>query len=241
MSSWLTHHLLLPQQHYTDRTTQHIQSVLAPPDPSQPQTCLCIAGETERFIRSVSISLAPPRFPRLTPKRQLLSPVVKGHDIIMIAQARPSTCKLVSYTITIFAGHVCQGYQVLILAPTHELAQQIQKVVVVALEDSMNIKYHAYVGGTNVREDMAKLQEGVHVVVVIPGRVYDMINRRALKSDTIKIFCLDEVDEMLSRGFKDQIYKVFQLLPQDTHCGSYLSEIHLARSVAPSSCIHHLR
>jgi len=80
----------------------------------------------------------------------------------------------------------------------------------------MNIECHACVGGTNVREDMAKLQEGVHIVVGTPGRVYDMINRRALRTDTIKIFCLDEADEMLSRGFKDQIYEVFQLLPQDT-------------------------
>ena len=71
----------------------------------------------------------------------------------------------------------------------------------------MNIECHACVGGTNVREDMAKLQEGVQVVVGTPGRVYDMINRRALKADSIKIFCLDEADEMLSRGFKDQIYE----------------------------------
>ncbi|EEB97728.1 hypothetical protein MPER_02894, partial [Moniliophthora perniciosa FA553] len=107
------------------------------------------------------------------------------------------------------------GTQAFIFAPTGELAQQIQKVFV-ALGDYMNIECHACVGGTNVREDMAKLQEGVHVVVGTPGRVYDMINRRALKSDSIKIFCLDEADEMLSRGFKDQIYEVFQLLPQDT-------------------------
>jgi len=122
--------------------------------------------------------------------------------------------------------------QALILAPTRELAQQIQKVVI-ALGDYMNIECHACVGGTNVREDIAKLQEGVHVVVGTPGRVFDMINRRAIKTDHIKIFCLDEADEMLSRGFKDQIYEggylrsslsprltflplVFQLLPQDT-------------------------
>jgi len=101
------------------------------------------------------------------------------------------------------------------LAPTRELAQQIQKVVI-ALGDYMNVECHACLGGTNVREDMAKLQEGVHVVVGTPGRVYDMINRRALRTDNIKIFCLDEADEMLSRGFKDQMYEVFQLLPQDT-------------------------
>lgn len=80
----------------------------------------------------------------------------------------------------------------------------------------MNVDCMACVGGTNVREDMAKLQEGVHIVVGTPGRVFDMINRRALKTDSVKIFCLDEADEMLSRGFKDQIYEVFQHLPQDT-------------------------
>ena len=105
-----------------------------------------------------------------------------------------------------------KGTQALILAPTRELAQQIQKVVV-ALGDYMNVECHACVGGTNVREDMAKLQEGVHVVVGTPGRVFDMINRRALRTETIKIFCLDEADEMLSRGFKDQIYEGIYLGP----------------------------
>lgn len=52
------------------------------------------------------------------------------------------------------------------------------------------------------------LQAGVHVVVGTPGRVYDMINRRALDMRSVKQFSLDEADEMLSRGFKDQIYDV---------------------------------
>lgn len=107
-----------------------------------------------------------------------------------------------------------KGIQALILAPTRELAQQIQKVVI-ALGDYLNIECHACVGGTNVREDIANLQ-AAHIVVGTPGRVFDMINRRALRTDHIKIFCLDEADEMLSRGFKDQIYEIFQLLPSDT-------------------------
>ena len=85
------------------------------------------------------------------------------------------------------------------------MAQHI-RMAVIALGDFMNITCHACVGGTNVREDITRLREGVHVVVGTPGRVYDMINRRALKTDPIKIFCLDEADEMLSRGFKDQVY-----------------------------------
>jgi translation initiation factor 4A len=63
---------------------------------------------------------------------------------------------------------------------------------------------------------MARLNEGPHVVVGTPGRVFDMINRGALKSDSVKMFCLDEADEMLSTGFKDAIYDIFQLLPAET-------------------------
>ncbi|KAH9987472.1 P-loop containing nucleoside triphosphate hydrolase protein [Russula compacta] len=148
-------------------------------------------------------------------QQRAIVPVVKGHDVI--AQAQSGTGKTATFSISILQkiDFSIKGTQALILAPTRELAQQIQKVVI-ALGDYMNVECHACVGGTNVREDMSKLQEGVQVVVGTPGRVYDMINRRALRTDSIKIFCLDEADEMLSRGFKDQIYEVFQLLPQDT-------------------------
>ncbi|KAJ1594787.1 hypothetical protein NDA11_004862 [Ustilago hordei] len=144
-------------------------------------------------------------------------PVIKGHDVI--AQAQSGTGKTATFSIAILQriDPSIQAVQALILAPTRELAQQIQKVVI-ALGDYMKINCHACIGGTNVREDMAKLNEGAQVVVGTPGRVYDMINRRAFKTDQLKMFCLDEADEMLSRGFKDQMYEVFQLLPQDTQC-----------------------
>ncbi|SNX86700.1 ATP-dependent RNA helicase eIF4A [Melanopsichium pennsylvanicum] len=144
-------------------------------------------------------------------------PVIKGHDVI--AQAQSGTGKTATFSIAILQriDPTIKAVQALILAPTRELAQQIQKVVI-ALGDYMKIDCHACIGGTNVREDMAKLNEGAQVVVGTPGRVYDMINRRAFKTDQLKMFCLDEADEMLSRGFKDQMYEVFQLLPQDTQC-----------------------
>lgn len=91
---------------------------------------------------------------------------------------------------------------------------QIQKVVI-ALGDYMHAQCHACIGGTNVREDMRKLEQGVHVVVGTPGRVYDMVTRRSLRPNSIKLFVLDEADEMLSRGFKDQIHDVFKLLPTE--------------------------
>lgn len=74
-----------------------------------------------------------------------------------------------------------------------------------ALGDYLGVKVHACVGGTSVREDQRILLAGVHVVVGTPGRVFDMLRRQSLRSDSIKMFVLDEADEMLSRGFKDQV------------------------------------
>lgn len=64
-----------------------------------------------------------------------------------------------------------------------------------------------------MRDDMRILEQGVHVVVGTPGRVFDMMNRNALNASTLRMFVLDEADEMLSRGFKDQILDIFRKLP----------------------------
>jgi len=92
------------------------------------------------------------------------------------------------------------------------LAQQIQKVVR-ALGDFLNVSSHACIGGTLVRDDINTLRHGVQIVVGTPGRVFDMVNRQIMVLDAVKLFVLDEADEMLSRGFKDQIYDIFQHLP----------------------------
>jgi len=153
-------------------------------------------------------------------QQRAIMPLVKGHDII--AQAQSGTGKTATFTIGIlqrldFSTPDCQA---LILAPTRELAQQIQKVVV-ALGDYLTAKCHACIGGTRVSDDIGKLRNGVHIVVGTPGRVYDMLCRNVLRPDRIKLFILDEADEMLSRGFKDQIYDIFQLLPSRVQVGLF--------------------
>jgi len=147
-------------------------------------------------------------------QQRAIIPCIKRHDVI--AQAQSGTGKTATFSISILE-QIDTGMretQALVLAPTRELAQQIQKVVL-ALGDYLGAICHACIGGTNVRDDMRSLESGAHVVVGTPGRVMDMINRRALRTDYIKIFVLDEADEMLSRGFKDQIYDVFRTLPSD--------------------------
>ncbi|KAL4841924.1 hypothetical protein H8958_018835, partial [Nasalis larvatus] len=92
----------------------------------------------------------------------------------------------------------------------------IEKVVM-TLGDYMGASCHACTGGTNVRAEVQKLQVKVpHIIVGIPGHVSDMLNQRYLSPKYIKIFVLDEVDEMLSHGFKDSIYDIFQKLNSNT-------------------------
>jgi len=141
-------------------------------------------------------------------------PVINGHDTI--AQAQSGTGKTATFSIAslqrvkINSPHV----QILILAPTRELAQQTYRVLN-SIGDYMNIKSHACVGGTRVRDDIEILKTGVQIVVGTPGRVIDMIKRNALVLEKLMMLVLDEADEMLSRGFKEQIYDVFQYLPQN--------------------------
>ena len=163
-------------------------------------------------------------------------PCCRKKDVI--AQAQSGTGKTATFSIAILQNLIVEQRecQALVLAPTRELAQQIQKVVM-ALGDYMSAHCHACIGGTNVRDDIRRLETGVHIVVGTPGRVYDMLQRRSLGKGkgiiflimimsffcffgmldprNIKMFVLDEADEMLSRGFKDQIYDVFRLLPSD--------------------------
>jgi len=147
-------------------------------------------------------------------QQRAIVPCIRGMDVI--AQAQSGTGKTATFSIAVLQkiDTGMRETQALMLAPTRELAQQIQKVVM-SLGDYMGAQCHACIGGTSVREDMRKLDDGQHIVVGTPGRVFDMISRKILRPNFIKQFVLDEADEMLSRGFKDQIYDVFRHLNQE--------------------------
>lgn len=105
--------------------------------------------------------------------------------------------------------------QALIVAPTRELSMQIAYVVH-SIGEYQGIRVHACVGGTVVKEDIKVLKQGgIHVVVGTPGRIIDMMKKDFLKTNYLKLFVLDEADEMLSRGFKEQIQSIFKFLPGD--------------------------
>uniref|UniRef100_A0A914GUV8 Eukaryotic initiation factor 4A n=1 Tax=Globodera rostochiensis TaxID=31243 RepID=A0A914GUV8_GLORO len=147
-------------------------------------------------------------------QQRAIVPCCTGRDVI--AQAQSGTGKTATFSISVLqrVNEEAPDVQALVMAPTRELAQQIL-LVMRALGDYMGVKFHTCIGGTSVRDDQRKLEGGVQVIVGTPGRVNDMIQRGALKTEKIKMFVLDEADEMLSRGFKDQIYDVFKSLPND--------------------------
>jgi len=143
-----------------------------------------------------------------------IKPIIDGRDVI--GQAQSGTGK----TATFLVGALeriefdCRYCQSIILAPTRELALQIQKVAR-GLGDYLGIRCHACIGGTRRQDDIDRLREGQHMIVGTPGRVWDLLLKRSLDVERLKSFVLDEADEMLSVGFKDQIYDIFKKLPPD--------------------------
>ena len=141
-------------------------------------------------------------------------PVIQGHDTI--AQAQSGTGKTGAFTIATLQSidPASNHIQALIVSPTRELSLQIAYVVH-SIGEYQNVKVHACVGGTSVREDVKILKSGVQLVVGTPGRIHDMMKKGFFKTDYLRLFVMDEADEMLSRGFKEQIQNIFKFLPGD--------------------------
>lgn len=138
--------------------------------------------------------------------------IISGRDTI--AQAQSGTGKTATFSIAMLQTIDInkKDTQALVLSPTRELAIQIQDVIK-SLGDYMNVKCHACTGGRAVGNDMKSLNKGQHIVSGTPGRVLDMINRRVLNTRHIKILVMDEADELLGKGFQDQIYEIYKFLP----------------------------
>lgn len=148
-------------------------------------------------------------------QQRAILPITEARDVL--AQAQSGTGKTATFTISALQriDENEKATQALILAPTRELALQIQNVIT-HIGLYLNVTVHASIGGTSMKDDIEAFRSGVQIVVGTPGRVYDMIERRFFRTDKVKMFILDEADEMLSSGFKEQIYNIFRLLPETT-------------------------
>jgi translation initiation factor 4A len=137
-------------------------------------------------------------------------PIKEGHDLI--AQAQSGTGKTGTFCIGSLSrvDPAVAKPQVIVLVPTRELAQQIEKVAQ-ALGSYLGIKVYSATGGTPIRDDLRALEKGVHFVVGTPGRIYDLMTRGVLNRQNIRVLVLDEADQMLENRFKEQIVCILEL------------------------------
>jgi len=148
-------------------------------------------------------------------QQRAIVPIIQGRDVI--AQSQSGTGKTAVFSISILQSLDTSSNetQALTLSPTRELAEQTQKVLL-SIGDFMNVQTHACIGGKSIGEDIRRLDFGVQVVSGTPGRVFDMIQRKSLRTRNIKMLVIDEADEMLNKGFKEQIYDIYRYLPPTT-------------------------
>lgn len=143
--------------------------------------------------------------------------MTRGKDVI--AQAQSGMGKTGAFSISTLELIDCSKpkLQALLLAPTHELAKQTLNVMKSLGSMFPQLVVKNLIGGTSIQDDAADIRNNCpHVIVGCAGRVYDMFHRKYISSKDIRLLVLDEADEMLSRGFKDQIYNIFQYMNENT-------------------------
>jgi translation initiation factor 4A len=155
-------------------------------------------------------------FERPSPiQRKAIRPLIDGHDLI--AQAQSGTGKTGAFSVGSLSriDLTSKTNQVLVLSPTHELAEQTGKVYSSIADYMKGVDIQVHVGGSTTRVAMERLRSIPHVVIGTPGKIGDMFRRRGINGQTIKCVVIDEADEMLNRGFSEQVYAILQFLHKD--------------------------
>lgn len=152
----------------------------------------------------------------------VFEPASRGRNLVV--QARTGTGKTAAFGLPIVDALVKRSQpnvQALILTPTRELALQVARELE-QLAQFRGTKIIAVYGGAPMGRQIAALEEGAQVVCGTPGRVLDHLRRRTLDPSNIRIFVLDEADEMLSMGFAKELNAIIEMLPRDRQ-GLYFS------------------
>ncbi|MDR2009702.1 MAG: DEAD/DEAH box helicase [Bacteroidales bacterium] len=137
------------------------------------------------------------------------------HDLVGLAQT--GTGKTAAFGLPVLQqiNPKKDNTQCIILSPTRELCVQIAKDMNNFAKYMPEVKITAVYGGTSIENQIKDLKKGVHIVAGTPGRVLDLIKRKVLKIDRIDFLVLDEADEMLNMGFKDDIDAILNTTPEN--------------------------
>lgn len=146
-------------------------------------------------------------------QEQTIPLALEGKDVI--GQAQTGTGKTAAFGLPTLnkIDTNNQAIQSLIIAPTRELAVQSQEELF-KFGREKGVKVRSVYGGSSIEKQIKALRSGAHIVVGTPGRLLDLIKRKALKLDGVETLILDEADEMLNMGFLDDIEAIIERVPE---------------------------
>ncbi len=175
--------------------------------------------EEYRIAEGIKTSISKLGFKKPTDiQYKAIPPILKGEDVLAIAQT--GTGKTAAFAIPIL--HILQerkikgrpdGVKCLVMAPTHELALQLDSVFKI-LGKHTRITTFCIHGGVDQEPQIAQLNKGVDILIATPGRMFDLVSQGALNLKRIEILVLDEADHMLDLGFIKDINDLMRHLPK---------------------------
>ena len=169
--------------------------------------------------------------PSLIQQKAIL-PIIKGNDVI--AQAQSGTGKTGAFVIGTLEliEQNKDEIQCLVLSPTRELANQTY-MVYQFIGEYLKLKICLLIGGTSLGHNIEQLKGGAHVLVGSPGRVLDLLSKKIISLTDLKMFVLDEADEMLSKGFLGNIKEIIKYIP--TTCKTLLFSATMPKEIVEIS------
>ena len=208
----------------------------------QPPTALKTGPERKNMTHfdgvapALGEALADRGYETLTPvQTAMLDPDLVGKDLLVSAQT--GSGKTVAFGIAAAADMLGEQDRLdradlplmLVIAPTRELALQVKRELE-WLFAKAGAKIASCVGGMDMRDERRALSQGAHIVVGTPGRLVDHVNRGTLNMDELKIVTLDEADEMLDMGFRDELQTILDAAPEDRRTLMFSATV--SRSIA---------
>ena len=166
-----------------------------------------------------------------SPVQEKVVPVILGEENDLVVLAQTGTGKTAAFGLPLLQklDTSRNEIQVLILSPTRELCVQIGKDLQNYAKYRKDIRVTCVYGGADIRRQIKELDRGVHVLVATPGRLCDLIKRQAVNIDSVKAVVLDEADEMLNMGFKEDLNFILDETPESRN--TYLFSATMPREV----------
>ncbi len=171
---------------------------------------LGLSGQLVETIRQMG-------FESPTPIQEQAIPILLTGNTDLVGLAQTGTGKTAAFGLPLLEliDDSIRSTQALILAPTRELSVQITSDLEKFSAEMKNLNIVTVYGGASISDQIRKVRKGVHIIVATPGRLIDLLSRKVVDLTTIRYVILDEADEMLNMGFKEDIDEILSTMPKE--------------------------